>query len=181
MRVFVAGAGGAVGKRLVPQLIGRGHQVAGSTQKHDGIEEIGALGAEPVVMDGLDAASVGEAVARAEPDAIIHEMTAISLSADFKHFDRWFALTNRLRTTGTENLLAAANATGVKRFVAQSYTGWNNIRTGGPIKTEDDPLDPHPARNQTESQAAINFLERAVLAAPLDGIVVRYANLYGPG
>jgi nucleoside-diphosphate-sugar epimerase len=181
MRVFVAGAGGAVGKRLVPQLVARGHEVTGSTRNKESMDELRALGATPVVVDGLDAASVGEAVARAEPEAIIHEMTAISTTADFKHFDRWFAMTNRLRTTGTENLLAAAKATGVKRFVAQSYTGWNNIRVGGPIKTEDDPLDPHPAREQTESLAAIRFLEQAVLSAPLDGIVVRYANLYGPG
>ena len=120
-------------------------------------------------------------MARAEPDAIIHEMTALSGPPDFRQFDRWFAMTNRLRTAGTEHLLAAAKASGVKRFVAQSYTGWNNARVGGPIKTEEDPLDAHPAKVQTESLAAIRFLERAVLEAPLEGIVVRYGNLYGPG
>ncbi len=120
-------------------------------------------------------------MAKAEPDAIIHEMTALSGTPDFKHFDRWFALTNRLRTEGTEHLLAAAKASGVQRFVAQSFTGWSNARTGSWVKTEDDPLDPHPVEQQTETLAAIKFLERAVLEAPLEGIVVRYGGLYGPG
>ena len=108
-------------------------------------------------------------------------MTALSGTPDFRHFDRWFALTNRLRTEGTEHLLAAAKASGVKRFVAQSFTGWSNSREGSWIKTEDDPLDPHPVKAQTETLAAIKFLERAVLEAPLEGIVVRYGGLYGPG
>jgi nucleoside-diphosphate-sugar epimerase len=181
MRVFVAGAGGAVGKRLVPMLVARGHQVTGTTSRAESVETIRRLGAEPVVVDGLDAVGIGEAVARAEPDAIIHEMTALSGSPDFRHFDRWFALTNRLRTEGTSNLLAAAKATGVQRFVAQSFTGWSNSREGSWVKTEDDPLDPHPLKAQTETLAAIKFLERAVLEAPLDGIVVRYGGLYGPG
>ena len=181
MRVFVAGANGAVGRRLVPMLVARGHQVTGTTTSEKSSEAIRAMGAEPVVVDGLDAAAIGEAVARAEPDAIIHQMTALSGTPDFRHFDRWFALTNRLRTEGTEHLLAAAQASGVKRFLAQSFTGWSNARTGGPIKTEDDPLDPNPVKEQTETLAAIKFLERAVLDAPLEGIVVRYGGLYGPG
>jgi nucleoside-diphosphate-sugar epimerase len=181
MRVFVAGAGGAVGRRLVPMLVVRGHQVTGTTTSEKGADAIRRLGAEPVVVDGLDAAGIGEAVARAEPDAIIHEMTALSGTPDFKHFDRWFALTNRLRTEGTQNLLAAATASGVKRFVAQSFTGWSNARTGSWIKTEDDALDPDPVKEQRETLAAIKFLERAVLDAPLEGIVVRYGGLYGPG
>jgi nucleoside-diphosphate-sugar epimerase len=181
MRVFVAGAGGAVGRRLVPMLVARGHQVTGTTTSEKGADAIRRLGAERVVVDGLDAAGIGEAVARAEPDAIIHEMTALSGTPDFKHFDRWFALTNRLRTEGTQNLLAAANASGVKRFVAQSFTGWSNARTGGWIKTEDDALDPDPVKEQRETLAAIKFLEHAVLDAPLEGIVVRYGGLYGPG
>jgi nucleoside-diphosphate-sugar epimerase len=181
MRVFVAGAGGAVGRRLVPMLVARGHQVTGTTTSERGVAALRALGAEPVVVDGLDAAGIGEAVARAEPDAIVHEMTALSSTPDFKHFDRWFALTNRLRTEGTRNLLAAAEASGVKRFVAQSFTGWSNARTGSWIKTEDDPLDPNPVKEQRETLAAIRFLERAVLDAPLEGIVVRYGGLYGPG
>jgi nucleoside-diphosphate-sugar epimerase len=133
------------------------------------------------VVDGLDRVEIKRAVARAEPDAVIHEMTALSGSPDFRHFDRWFALTNRLRTEGTDNLLAAAKATGVPRFVAQSFTGWSNPREGTWIKTEDDPLDPHPLQAQTETLAAIRSLEHAVLEAPLDGIVVRYGGLYGPG
>ena len=181
MRVFVAGAGGAVGKRLVPMLVARGHQVTGTASRPESAEAIQRLGAEPVVVDGLDAIGIGQAVARAEPDAIIHEMTALSGSPDFRHFDRWFALTNRLRTEGTDNLLAAAKASGVKRFIAQSFTGWSNSREGSWIKTEDDPLDPHPVNEQTETLAAIKYLERAVLEAPLEGIVVRYGGLYGPG
>jgi 2-alkyl-3-oxoalkanoate reductase len=181
MRVFVAGANGAVGKRLVPMLLANGHQVTGTATSERSAGAIRAQGAEVVVVDGLDAAGIGEAVARAEPDAIIHEMTALSGAPDFRHFDRWFARTNRLRTEGTEHLLAAARASGVSRFVAQSFTGWSNDRTGSWIKTEDDPLDPHPLKEQTETLAAIRFLERAVLGAPLEGIVVRYGGLYGPG
>jgi nucleoside-diphosphate-sugar epimerase len=181
MRVFVAGASGAVGRRLLPMLVARGHQVTGTTSRPQGTDTIRRLGAEAVVVDGLDAVGIGEAVARAEPDAIVHEMTALSGAPDFKHFDRWFALTNRLRTEGTEHLLAAATASSVKRFVAQSFTGWSNERTGGWVKTEDDPLDPNPVSEQRETLAAISFLERAVLEAPLEGIVVRYGGLYGPG
>ena len=155
MRVFVAGANGAVGKRLVPMLVARGHQVTGTTTSDESADAIRAMGAEPVVVDGLDAVGVGEAVAKAEPDAIIHEMTALSGTPDFRHFDRWFALTNRLRTEGTEHLLAAAKASGVKRFVAQSFTGWSNSREGSLVKTEDDPLDPHPVKEQTETLGAI--------------------------
>jgi nucleoside-diphosphate-sugar epimerase len=181
MRVFVAGATGAVGKRLIPMLVANGHQVTGTTTSEASTETVRAMGAEPAVVDGLDAVGIGEAVARAEPDAIIHEMTALSGTPDFRHFDRWFALTNRLRTEGTQHLLAAAKATGVRRLVAQSFTGWSNSREGSWIKTEDDPLDPHPVKEQTETLAAIRFLERVVLDAPLEGIVVRYGGLYGPG
>jgi nucleoside-diphosphate-sugar epimerase len=181
MRVFVAGAGGAVGKRFVPMLVARGHQVTGTATSDRSAEAVRRLGADAVVIDGLDAVGVGEAVARAEPDAIVHQMTALSGEADFRHFDRWFATTNLLRTKGTENLLAAARASGVTRFVAQSFTGWSNERVGPWVKTEDDPLDANPVREQRETLAAIKFLERAVLEAPLEGIVVRYGGLYGPG
>ena len=181
MRVFVAGANGAVGRRLVPMLVARGHQVTGTTTSEASREAIEAMGATAVVVDGLDPAGIGEAVAKAEPDAIIHQMTALSGTPDFRHFDRWFALTNRLRTEGTEHLLAAAKASDVERVVAQSFTGWSNSRDGSWIKTEDDPLDPNPVKEQTETLAAIKFLERAVLDAPLEGIVVRYGGLYGPG
>src|SRR4051794_5857424 len=181
MRVFLAGATGAVGRRLVPRLVERGHSVVGTTTRADRAPELLALGAEAVVVDGLDAAGIGEAVARAEPDAIIHQMTALAGKPDMRRFDRWFARTNALRTRGTENLMAAARATGVRRMVVQSFVGWNNARTGGPVKTEHDPLDPEPLKWQRESLAAIRFLEAAVPAAPLDGVVLRYGALYGPG
>jgi 2-alkyl-3-oxoalkanoate reductase len=178
MRVFVAGATGAVGRRLVPRLVERGHVVVGTTTRADKAPEVAALGAQPVVVDGLDAVGIGEAVARAEPDAIIHQMTALAGPADLRRFDRWFARTNELRTRGTENLLAAAQATGVPRVVVQSFTGWTNARTGGPVKTEDDPLDPAPLRWQRESLAAIRFIETVV---PPHGAALRYGALYGPG
>ncbi len=181
MRIFVAGATGAVGRRLVPRLLERGHSVVGTTRSQDKARALEALGAEAVVVDGLDAAGIGEAVARAEPDAIVHQMTALAGKPDMRRFDSWFARTNALRTRGTENLLAAAQATGVKRVVVQSFVGWNNARTGGPVKTEADPLDPEPLKWQRESLAAIRFIETAVPRAPLDGIVLRYGALYGPG
>jgi nucleoside-diphosphate-sugar epimerase len=136
------------------------------------------LGAEAVVMDGLDAASVGEAVAAARPDVIVHQMTAIAGKPDMKHMDRWFAQTIRLRTEGTDHLLAAAEATGVSHVVAQSYAGWNGIRRGGWVKTEEDPLDPGPT-NARKGWEAIRYVEDAVAKA--DGAVLRYGWLYGPG
>jgi 2-alkyl-3-oxoalkanoate reductase len=181
MRVFLAGGSGAIGRRLTPQLVARGHQVTATTTSQDKPDALRALGAEPIVVDGLDAVGVGEAVARAEPDAVIHQMSALAGEPDLRRFDDWFARTNELRTAGTENLLAAARAAGVKRFVAQSYTGWPNTREGGPVKTEADPLDSDPPPAQAKSLAAIRTLERAVLEAPLEGIVLRYGSLYGPG
>jgi 2-alkyl-3-oxoalkanoate reductase len=181
MRVFLAGGTGAIGRRLLSQLIARDHQVTATTRSPDKLDQLRALGAEAVTLEGLDAVAVGKAVARAEPDVIIHQMTALAGKPDLKHFDRWFASTNELRTKGTVHLLAAASAAGVGRFIAQSYTGWTNVREGGPVKTEEDPLDPDPAEAQTESLAAIRFLEKAVLEAPLEGIVLRYGSLYGPG
>jgi nucleoside-diphosphate-sugar epimerase len=181
MRVFVAGATGAVGRPLVSQLVAAGHQVTATTRSESKFGELAALGAQPVAMDGLDAAAVGEAVAAAEPDAIIHQMTALAGRAGLKHFDRSFAITNQLRTIGTDNLLAAARAAGVARFVAQSFTGWPNARIGGPVKTETDPLDPIPPKNQRASLTAIRHTEQAVTEAPLEGVVLRYGLLYGPG
>jgi nucleoside-diphosphate-sugar epimerase len=181
MRVLVTGASGAVGAHLVPHLIRRGHQVVATSRSVDKLERLKKIGAEAVALDGLDATAVGETVAQIEPEAIIHEMTALSSKPDLRHFDRWFATTNQLRTKGTANLLAAARATGVKRFVVQSYTGWNNPRTGGWLKTEDDGFDPTPAPDQRQSLDAMRMMESSVLGAPLDGIVLRYANLYGPG
>lgn len=181
MRVFVAGAAGAIGRRLIPQLVTHGHQVTASTRGPAKVAQLRALGAEPVIVDGLDAAAVGEAVARSEPDAIVHQMTALAGKPNLRNFDKWFATTNKLRTAGTEHLLAAAEAAGVTKFVAQSYTGWSNIREGGPVKTEDDPYDPDPAKYQRESIKGLQFLDRVVPAAPFEGIVLRYGNFYGPG
>jgi nucleoside-diphosphate-sugar epimerase len=181
MRVFLAGATGAIGRRLVPQLIANGHQVTATSRRPGNLDRLRALGADAVVVDGLDAVAVSQAVARAEPEAIIHQMTALAGPPDMKHFDRWFHTTNQLRTRGTEHLLAAAQGSGVKRFIAQSYTNWTNIREGGPVKNEDDPLDPSPPAAQSQTLAAIRFLEQAVLAAPLEGIILRYGNFYGPG
>jgi nucleoside-diphosphate-sugar epimerase len=181
MRVFVAGAGGAIGRRLLPQLIVHGHEVAATTRSPEKVAELRALGAEPLVMDGLDAGSVGEAVARAEPDVIVHQMTALAGIQDLKHFDDTFAVTNQLRTKGTDHLLAAADAVGVRRFIAASYTGWPNARSGGPVKTEDDPLDEQPPAAQTKTLAAIRSLEEATLAGSAHGIALRYGSFYGPG
>ena len=181
MRVFVAGASGAIGRRLLPQLVGAGHEVTATTRSPGKADRLRALGATPEVVDGLDASAVSEAVARAEPEAIVHQMTALSGKPDMRRFDRWFASTNELRTRGTEILLAAAREAGVRRFVAQSYTGWTNPRSGGLVKSEDDPLDPEPLKAQTETLAAIRHVEQTVPASPLDGLVLRYANLYGPG
>jgi 2-alkyl-3-oxoalkanoate reductase len=180
MRVFVAGAAGAIGVRLVPQLVARGHHVTATTRSGAKLQQLRELGAEPVVVDGLNQAAVTETVQAAKPEVIVHEMTALSSKADLKHFDTWFAPTNRLRTRGTDNLLAAAKDAGVLRFVAQGYTGWNNGRTGNQIKAESDPFDPYPARAQTRTLDALNYLERAVSDAPV-GIVLRYGSFYGPG
>ena len=181
MKVFVAGATGAMGKQLVPRLIAAGHEVVGTTRSESKQAELYALGATPVVLDALDPDQVAAAVAQAQPDAIVHELTSIE-TLDLRHFDRSFAMTNRLRTEGTDHLLSAARAVGVKRFVIQSYTSWPYARTGGPVKTEDDPLDPTPPREMRESLDAIRHLESAVTGADwTEGIVLRYGGFYGPG
>jgi nucleoside-diphosphate-sugar epimerase len=181
MRVFLAGATGAVGRRLVPQLIEAGHEVVGTTRSESKRQAVWDLGAEPVVVDALDATAVGEAIAKAAPDAVVHQLTSLSGESDLRHFDRTFAATNALRTKGTDNLLAAASACGVRRFIAASYTGWPYARVGGPVKSETDPLDPDPVGQQRESFAAIKRLEQATLTAPMTGVVLRYGMFYGPG
>lgn len=183
MRVFVAGGTGVLGRRLVPQLVARGHQVTATTTSAAKAGLLEQLGAEAVVMDGLDAMSVGEAVAGARPDAIVHQMTAISVAhagkPDLKHIDRWFATTIRLRTEGTDHLLAAAEATGVSHVVAQSYASWNGIRKGGWVKTEEDPLDPETGTPARAGADAIRHVEDVVVNA--GGAALRYGGLYGPG
>src|SRR5438270_5563663 len=181
MRVFVAGASGAIGRQLVPRLARSGHQVFGMTRTASKQELLRELGATPVVADALHPEQVAEAVATAAPDVVVHELTAIE-GFDTRHFDREFALTNRLRTEGTDHLLSAGRALGIRRFVAQSYAAWPYARTGGAIKTEDDPLDPEPPSSMRETLAAIRHLEAAVLGADwTDGIVLRYGAFYGPG
>jgi len=179
VRVFVAGGTGVVGRRLVPQLVAGGHQVTATTTSTAKLGLLERLGADAVVMDGLDAMSVGEAVAKARPDVIVHQMTAIAGKPDMKHMDRWFASTNRLRTEGADHLLAAAEATGVSHFVAQSYSGWNGIRTGGWVKTEEDPLDMHTGTVAQPGMEAIRHVEDVVTKA--GGAALRYGWLYGPG
>jgi nucleoside-diphosphate-sugar epimerase len=181
MRVFVAGATGAIGKQLVPRLVASGHEVVGMTRSESKCPLLRKLGAEPVVADALDPDQVAEAVARARPEVIVHQLTAIE-SLDPRHFDRDFALTNRLRSEGTDYLLSAGQAMKVRRFVAQSAVYALYARTGGPVKSEEDPLDPTPAREMRETQAALRHLEEAVLGAEwTEGIVLRYGAFYGPG
>jgi len=181
MKVFVAGGTGAIGEQLLPQLVAAGHTVVATTRSPKGAEEIQGLGAEPAIADGLNAHDLTEAVRHAQPEVVIHEMTGLSGKVDFRHFDRWFATTNELRTKGTDTLVRAAQDVGARRLIVQSYSGWPNIREGGAVKTEEDPLDPHPAKWQRESMAAIRHIERTVPAAEgLEGVALRYGGLYGP-
>ena len=177
MRVFVAGGSGALGRRLLPQLAARGHQVTATTTSTAKLDLLAQLGARGVVMDGLDAASVGEAVAAAGPDVIVNQMTGLSAAHAGKlnprRADRFFAATNRLRTEGVDHLLAAAEAVGVPHVVTQSHASFNGLRQGGPVKTEDDPLQ------VVEGTKALSHLEDAVVAA--GGAVLRYGAFYGPG
>lgn len=177
MKVLVAGANGVVGRRLVPMLLEQGHRVVGMVRssRADGLA---ALGAELVSVDALDSSAVSEAVRKAEPDAIVHQLTALS-GAALRNFDQGFARTNELRTTGTDNLLAAAQEAGVTRFIAQSYTTWTNDPNGPPVQDEEAGLDPHPIPTQRQTLAAVDYLERVVPAA--GGVVLRYGNFYGPG
>jgi 2-alkyl-3-oxoalkanoate reductase len=177
MRVFVAGASGAIGTRLVPQLVDRGHEVIGTYRSPGHAERVRALGAQPIALDLLDPGAVRRAVLETEPEAIIHEATALTDLSDFKHFDRTFAQTNRLRTEGTDALLAAAREAGVGKFVAQSNANHRYAREGGPVKSEGDPLDPNPVAPMRASVAAMNYVEKAVTA--VGGIALRYGIFYG--
>ena len=181
MRIFVAGATGAVGTRLVPLLLAAGHSVTGLTHAPARAAAIRRMGAEAAIADALDASSVAAAVAAARPDVIIHELSALTGAPDLRHFDASFALTNRLRTEATDHLIAAGKQAGIRRMVAQSYCGWPYARAGDPVKTEDDPLDPHPAANARASFDAIRHLEAAVTgASEFEGVVLRYGGFYGP-
>jgi nucleoside-diphosphate-sugar epimerase len=170
-----------MGKELVPRLVAAGHEVSGMTRSESKQAMLSEWGAVPVVADALDPEQVAGAVGRAKPEVIVHELTAIG-PLNLRHFDRAFAQTNRLRTEGTDHLLSAGQAVGVRRFVAQSYAAFPYARTGGPVKTEEDPLDPTPAREMRETLAAIRHLEESVLGAQwTEGIVLRYGGFYGPG
>src|SRR4051794_22683761 len=177
MRVFVAGASGVIGTRLVSQLTDHGHEVVGTYRSPKSAERVRALGAKAVALDLVDASAVREAVLEAQPDAIVHEATALGNVDDLKHFDRTFAQTNRLRTDGIDALLNAAREAGVRRFVAQSYASIRYAREGGPVKTEDDPLDPAPVPAMREAVAAMGYLDDAVTTA--GGIALRYGTFYG--
>ena len=182
MRIFVAGATGAVGRALVPALVAAGHSVTGMTRSPEKANGIRRAGAEPVVADGLNARAVRAAVISARPDAIIDEMTDLATVTDLRHFDRAFASTNRLRTDGTDHLLAAAREAEVKRFIAQSFCGWTFSREGDAIKTEADELDPDPPRELARTLDALRYLEQIVTTSiHPEGIVLRYGSFYGPG
>ena len=175
MHILIAGATGAAGRALIPLLIANGHSVTGTTRSESKTGELRALGANAQVMDGLDAASVKAAIDATQPDVIVHQMTALT-GIDMRNIDKAFHLTNRLRTEGTEHILAAAKG---KLVVAQSFAGWPYARTGGKVKTEADPLDPTPPKGIRETHAAIRRLEGLVTQA--GGIVLRYGGFYGPG
>jgi nucleoside-diphosphate-sugar epimerase len=178
MRVFVAGATGAVGRRLVPRLRAAGHDVVATTRSPEKVDQLSRLGVEPLVVDGLDASAVSEAVARTQPDAIVHQMTALGGMSNVRSFDKTFVTTNALRTEGLDHLLAAARATGVQRIVAQSFTGWTNPHDGAGPATEAEGFDPDLPKVQRQTLAAIEYLERAVTDA--GGVALRYGTFYGP-
>jgi nucleoside-diphosphate-sugar epimerase len=183
MRVFVAGATGAIGRQLVPRLVAAGHEVHGMTRSEAKRALVRDLGAVPVVADALDAQQVADAVARARPDVIVHQLTAIPEALDMRHFDRDFALTNRLRTEGTDHLLSAGQAVGVRRFVAQAVAAYGAYGgPGQPVQREEEAFEAAPARQMRETLAAIHHVEDAVLGATwTEGIVLRYGAFYGPG
>jgi nucleoside-diphosphate-sugar epimerase len=182
MKVFVAGATGAVGRPLIPLLVRAGHTVVGMTRSAEKADAVRSAGAEPAVANALDPAVVMAVVQAAQPDVVVHELTAIPPRLDIRKIGEQFALTNRLRREGTDNLLAAALAAGAKRFVAQSFGGWPYAREGGPVKTEEDPLDPDPPEAMRDILDAIRHLETTVSGAQgIEGVVLRYGPFYGPG
>jgi 2-alkyl-3-oxoalkanoate reductase len=182
MRVFVTGATGALGSRLLPLLVAAGHSVVGLTHTAAKSQAIARAGAEPIVADGLDASAIRTVVVNAAPEVIVHEMTALRGMSDMRHFDRSFALSNRLRTEGLDHLLAAATEAGTRRVVAQSFCGWHYARSGGHVKTEEDPLDLEPPPQMRRTLSAIRYLETHLLQARnVAGLSLRYGFFYGPG
>jgi len=183
MKVFVAGGSGAVGARLVPMLVREGHLVVALCRRAESAAAIAAAGATPVVADALDSKALRAALIEARPDAVVHQLTALAaMPGNLKRFDQEFATTNRLRTQALDTMIDAAREAGARRFIAQSFCGWPQARTGSLVKTEADALAPHPAAPFTESMAAIRHLESVVpQARGMVGIVLRYGALYGPG
>ena len=181
MRVFVAGGTGAIGRHLIPALVADGHEVIATTRSAGKLADLAAAGATAVVMDGLDRAVVLAAVREAAPEVIVHQMTALGVVKDFRRFDEEFAVTNELRTRGTDYLLEAARLAGTRRFVAQSFTGFTNEYAGTPVKTEDDPLNTDPPASARQTLAGIRYVEQTVPGAVPEGIVLRYGLFYGPG
>jgi nucleoside-diphosphate-sugar epimerase len=181
MRVFLAGAGGALGRHLIPRLIDAGHEVVAMTRSPRKVDALRDAGTFPVVADGLDRDAVLAAVTGAEPEVVIHQMTALTgVSGNPRKFDAEFAVTNELRTKGTDHLLEAARAAGARRILVQGYAGWPSARTGGPVKTEDDPLDPDPPAQMARTLDAMRYLERVVTQAEgIEGLVLRYGGFYG--
>jgi nucleoside-diphosphate-sugar epimerase len=182
MKIFVAGASGAIGKQLVPMLVERGHEVTGMTRSPAKQDLVRRMGARAVVADALDPEAVAQALGQAEPEVVIHELTAIDAGKFGRNFDKAFAQTNRLRREGTDHLLAAAKAAGTRRFVAQSFAPWLYKRVGGPVKGEDDPLDETPPKAVRQTFAAIRHVEETVTRGDgIEGLVLRYGGFYGPG
>jgi nucleoside-diphosphate-sugar epimerase len=181
MRVFLAGAGGAIGHYLIPRLIDGGHEVIAMTRSPRKVDALRDAGAYPVVADGLDRDAVIAAVTGAEPEVVVHQMTALAgVTGNPRRFDAEFAVTNELRTEGTDHLLEAARAAGARRLIAQSFAGWPSARVDGAVKTEDDPLDPDPPASMRRTLEAIRYLERTVTQAEgIEGVVLRYGGFYG--
>jgi nucleoside-diphosphate-sugar epimerase len=182
MRVFLAGATGAIGQRLVPMLIDAGHEVVGTTTTPSKVDGLRLAGAMPVVLDGRDGEAVRSAVLDARPDVVVHQMTALGGNLDMRRFAESFTVTNRLRTDTTDYLIEAAAEAGAHRFVAQSFAGWPNEQRGGPIKTEDDPINTNPPGAVRETLEAILHVEEVTTSTPgIDGLALRYGGFYGPG
>ncbi len=181
MRVFVAGATGVVGRYLIPGLVAAGHEVTGTTRSPAKAAQLKGAGATPVIVDGLDRQAVLDAVQTARPEVIVHQMTSLASMRSFRNFDSEFAVTTQLRSTGTDHLLEAARQAGTRRFIAQSFVGWTNARTGSPVKSEADPLDPAPVPSTRKTMAGIRHLEEVVPGGVPEGLVLRYGYFYGHG
>jgi len=182
MRIFLAGATGVLGMRLIPRLLERGHKVIGTTTTKDKLSDLKRLGVDPILMDGLDRDSVRSAVSAADPEVVVNEMTALSKVRNYKNFDQEFALTNRLRADGTSHLVAASRQCGVKKIVVQSFAGWPFEQTKAPANSEEAPFERNIPTRMKQSQRAIQAMEETVLSQESPaGVVLRYGYFYGPG